>query len=100
MKKLTPAHYVNQPISSSDVLRLDAFLDRNCPGWRDSLSLHEATYRRWVHCPSTERCARWYGEYVAVWDDATDFDGPDDLLRYCICDIEGDLTPLAVWRQG
>ncbi|WP_254509897.1 hypothetical protein [Anatilimnocola floriformis] len=86
--------------NATQIERFKQFLDRNFGGWRSSL-IHEADRLcTWKSSSVNQRHAKLWGDFVEVWDDTSDTDGPDDLLQHRICSVVGDLTPVAVWQSG
>ncbi|WP_254508139.1 hypothetical protein [Anatilimnocola floriformis] len=98
MIKLNPA--VFSPASGQQIEKFKQFLDRNFPGWRSALIQESDTLCIWEPCADNQRHAKLWEDYVEIWDDTTNVDGPDNLLRHRICSAAGDETPVAVWHQG
>lgn len=106
---LNPREFVVQQISEEETLLFEAFLDRNFPGWRDREILKQknagTVEREWlVGVDEIERHALFRKRYVEVFDDFMDLDDNDreariHFLKQILCDIDGDLTPVATWGR-
>ncbi|MCY2989088.1 MAG: hypothetical protein NTY19_14630 [Planctomycetota bacterium] len=108
MKTIDPAKYVTMTIDESGRRRFEAFLDRNYPGWREREIFRERNAgtitRQWpVGQDDMERTAFYRIDYVEISDDFIDLDSNDEgqihLGKHLICDIDGDLTPVARWAE-
>lgn len=108
MKVLNPKNYITMSISESETHRFEAFLDRNFPDWRNREVLKAKNAgtisRRWlIGVDDIERRAIYRTQYVEVFDEYIDLDESGEAEIFypmnIICDIDGDLTPVAVWAE-
>ena len=109
MKQLVASQYVTLSIDEAETNRFESFLDRNFSDWRTrqmfAAKNANTIKRRWaVGIDDVERCAIYRIDYVEIYDEHYDLDGDDEatfnLLKHLICDINGDLTPVAVWAKS
>jgi len=108
MRAIRSADYVTMEIDEHGTRRFEAFLDRNFDAWREH-ELHKernktSITREWVvGIDDIERKALYRKQYVEICDRYFDLDRNGEsqihLLKYWICDIEGDLRPVAVWKK-
>jgi hypothetical protein len=109
MKILDPAEHTPMTIDDEGTQKFEGFLDRNYSGWRDNECLKEKNagtiQRDWmVGTDDMERVALFRGQYVEIYDqcfDRNEADNDVDILygKHLLCDIDGDLTPVAVWGK-
>lgn len=106
MRVLNSKEFVTLQIDECDTKKFEAFLDRNFPGWRSreptSNSDELPICRSWmVGVDDIERSVFFRKQYVEVFDEFVD--GADDFMvhypKHLICDIDGDLTAVAVWKE-
>lgn len=100
--------YVTLVIDGPQTTRFEAFLDRNFPGWRGREILKaknaETIRRKWyVGIDDVERNALFRRQYVEIYDEFIDLDESGEAVihypKNILCDIDGDLTPVAVWKR-
>lgn len=106
MKILDSREFVTMAIDEQETIRFEAFLDRNCPGWREREMFKKknagSIKREWrVGVDDVERSAIYRKQYVELCDTTIEADDIEDpmfhFMKQRICDIDGDLTPVAVW---
>ncbi len=108
MKLLNPNDYVTMEIDGEGTRRLEAFLDRTYPNWRER-ELHKKKYdgtirRKWsIGNDGIERNAIYRKCYVEIYDEHIDLDELGDAtierLKSMLCDIDGDRTRVAAWGE-
>jgi hypothetical protein len=106
---LDPANFVTITITDDESRRFEDFLDRNFPGWRDreimKLKCAGTIRRKWDDGhDGIERNAVFRKQYVEIYDEFIDLDQTDEAdihyLKTKLCAIDGDLTPVAIWRSA
>jgi hypothetical protein len=99
--------FITMEIDEQETLRFEAFLDRNFPGWRQREMFVQKNAktitRKWsVGLDDIERTALYRKQYVEIYDTFFDLDDSGDVVieypKNLLCDINGDLTPVAIWK--
>jgi hypothetical protein len=104
MKVLDSSEYIVMTISDAETRRFEAFLDRNFSHWRDSIDESYTGVARGWYLPLADTAlshAIYRKVFVELFDEFEDTEERYGFvnLNGRICDIDGDLTPAAIWKQ-
>ena len=108
MQVLNPDNFVTTEISEAETTIFEAFLDRSFPDWRQREMFTKKNTsgirRKWlIGHDGIERNALYRKQYVEIYDEYYHDDDCENVesetLKHRICNIDGDLTPVAVWGE-